>query len=307
MGDRQSQVEIVPLLQQAISELGLEIQRVMPVTDSFSSSVLSFVTTKGQHLILKLPWSRVKAEREMHALRLLRDHPFVPNVVDSIEIDGELILVMQGLDGDPWQESRELSPKSLDAIGLAMAQMHEVTVEDFSGRATWASFLQENAREYGERITGKDNDLAQKAVQILSEHVNICDESGKAHLVHFDLRPGNVLVRNSNFVGIIDFESWRGGHASMDFFKFWEHFTRTGHKGFDSICKAYRESVPVADNWMYVDGVEPLMKLYSAYHGIAGLSWCYTRNNFEGDFPARNRDRIHDAIKFFGIKESPGR
>lgn len=289
------------LIQQAISKLGLEIQRVVPVSDSFSSSVLSFVTTQGQHLVLKLPWSRVKAEREIRALDLLQDHAFAPNLVDSLEIEGELILLIQGLGGEPWQESWELPPKTLYHIGLAMAQMHEVTVEGYSGCASWQSFLQENARGYIQRITGDDRDLAQIALQILSENIDIVDFSGSAQLVHFDLRPGNVLVRESNFVGIIDFESWRGGHASMDYFKFWEHFAKTGQDGLDLICKAYRDSVSEAEDWMDPNELAKLMKLYSAYHGLAGLSWCYTRSNFEGDFPVRNRQRIQDAIQFFGV------
>jgi aminoglycoside phosphotransferase (APT) family kinase protein len=47
-------------------------------------------------------------------------------------------------------------------------------------------------------------------------------QSDEPCLVHFDLRPGNVLVRDGRLVGIIDFESCRGGHASMDFFKLWQ-------------------------------------------------------------------------------------
>jgi Ser/Thr protein kinase RdoA (MazF antagonist) len=301
MGASGDQPRATRLLQQAISKLGLRIQRVVPVSDSFSSSVLSFVTTHGQHLVLKLPWSRVKAEREIRALDLLQNHAFVPNLVDTLEIEGELILLIQGLGGEPWQESWELPPKSLYDIGLAVAQIHEVSVEGYSGPASWESFLQENAREYIQRITGDDRDLAQIALQILSENIDIVDFSGSAQLVHFDLRPGNVLVRELNFVGIIDFESWRGGHASMDFYKFWEHFAKTGHNGLDLICKAYRDSVSDAEDWMDPNELAELMKLYSAYHGLAGLSWCYTRNNFEGDFPVRNRQRIQDAIQFFSV------
>ena len=37
--------------------------------------------------------------------------------------------------------------------------------------------------------------------------------------VHFDYRPGNVLVQGTRITGLIDFESSRGGSADLDFIK----------------------------------------------------------------------------------------
>jgi hypothetical protein len=42
------------------------------------------------------------------------------------------------------------------------------------------------------------------------------------------------------------------------------------------------------------------MQIYAAYHGLAGLAWCHTRNDFGGDFADVNRGLIRRATDALG-------
>lgn len=63
--------------------------------------------------------------------------------------------------------------------------------------------------------------------------------------MHFEVRPGNILVRDRHLVGIIDFESCRGGHPSMDFFKLWQQVPN----GLPEIVAGYLGTVATPEPW----------------------------------------------------------
>lgn len=81
----------------------------------------------------------------------------------------------------------------------------------------------------------------------------------------------------------------------MDFFKLWHQVPR----GLPEIINGYCEAVE-AEPWAEPDALHPLMQVYAAYHGLAGLAWCHTRSDFRGDFPTVNRGLIRQAIGVLG-------
>ena len=280
----------------ARSEFGLEVARRLPITESFSSSVSSFIATDDRHYVLKRHWARNKAEREAAALRALAAHPDVPALLAVSDRDDTLTLLIEGLDATPWTNVANATPDLLRHLGRAMALLHQSPAESFDGEGSWHDLLVGNARRYATVIGVGDQSLAERASALLQRHLDEVPPADSACLVHFDLRPGNLLVSDGRLIGIIDFESSRGGHPSMDFFKLWQQVAPHVPGGLAEVVHGYAEITGPNEQWLDAGSLPRLMQIYAAYHGLAGLAWCSLRDDFSGDFPTVNRTLIHDAL-----------
>lgn len=276
----------------ARSDFGIQVATRLPITESFSSTVLSFIGSDDRHYVLKRHWARNKADREVSALRALDSHPEVPALLATNERNDILTLLIEGLDGSPWVSDVDEPPELLRGLGRSMGRMHLVPADPFDGMESWHRLLSDNADRYLASIGAEDTGLANRAHDILRRHLNEVPASVDPCLVHFDLRPGNILVRDGRLVGIIDFEACRGGHPSMDFFKLWQQVPGA----LPEILKGYLEVVEEPEGWSDPGSLQSLMQIYAAYHGLAGLAWCHTRSEFSGDFPAVNRGLIQESV-----------
>lgn len=279
----------------ARADFGVDVVTRLPISESFSSSVLSFIAGDDRHYVLKRHWARNKAEREASALRALAAHPDVPALLATSEHDGTITLLIEGIDATPWTDIAHSTRDLLGHLGRAMALLHQSRAASFDGTDSWHGLLIGNADRYVASIGGDDGALAERAHELLGCQLVDVPESDDPRLVHFDLRPGNVLVRDGHLVGIIDFEACRGGHPSMDFFKLWQQVDPYVPGGLCEILRGYRSIAGTTDMWAEPTTLRRLMQIYAAYHGLAGLAWCHTRDDFHGDFPAVNRGVIQDA------------
>ncbi|MGB0114169.1 MAG: aminoglycoside phosphotransferase family protein [Ilumatobacteraceae bacterium] len=279
----------------ARSDFGLEVVARLPISESFSSTVLSFIADDDRHYGLKRHWARNKAERETSALRSLAAHPRVPDLLATSDHDGTITLLIEGLDAMPWTNVADTPRELLRQLGRAMALMHRSHAESFDGVQSWHELLAGNADRYVASIGTADSELAERARAMLVRHLVDVPTSDRPCLVHFDLRPGNVLVSGGHLVGIIDFEACRGGHPSMDFFKLWQQVDPHVPEGLAEILLGYCEDAGTTAGWTEPSSLRRLMQIYAAYHGLAGLAWCHSRDDFRGDFPSVNRGLIQDA------------
>jgi aminoglycoside phosphotransferase (APT) family kinase protein len=231
--------------------------------------------------------------------RIARDD-FGLDVIRRVPVTESLLI--EGLDGASWEHVHLASPTLLRSLGRSIALMHRTPADSFDGLSSWHELLMANADRYIAMVaTGNggatgDLDLAQRGRSLLDNRVGEIPDSERPCLVHFDLRPGNVLVRDDRLVALIDFEACRGGHPSMDFFKLWQQVAPLVPGGLAEILDGYREVAGVAATWAEPAALDRLMTIYSAYHGTAGLAWCHSRGDFSGDFPAVNRRLIESAV-----------
>lgn len=275
---------------------GLDVRAELPIGESFGSTVLRFVATDGKQYIIKKPFALNKGQREAEALRALSAHPHTPALLDYREVDGAGYLLIEGLDGTNWANPADATPKLLRDIGEAMWGMHQVSYDSFAGQSTWRDLLVFNMNRYCDVIGIDDAALAAAGRELFERHLESVPASDTAVLVHFDLRPGNILIDDNNqLVALIDFDACRGGHASMDFFKFWQQVAPVSPGSLEHLSNGYAQAGR-SEPWMEPSNLNALMTIYSAYHGVAGLSWCYVRDDFSGSFPTVNRNLIRSAL-----------
>lgn len=287
----------------AESVWGLSVNRALPVTESFSSDVLLFEASDGSSYVIKKPFSPAKGQREVDALTALAPLGQVATLIDHRLISDDMYLLIEGLDGTSWTTIEGTSRQFLHTVGAAARGVHETRYGSFDVCDTWHDLLRYNADRYHGTIGDPDRELAGKARAMFERYLVEVPNSTEPVLVQFDMRPGNILTKNGEFVALIDFESARGGHPSMDFFKFWQQVEPLVPGAMDALLAGYQQADPAhapdshaPADWMSTSRLDRLMKIYSIYHGLAGLSWCHQRDDFSGNFPYINRGLIAAAL-----------
>jgi aminoglycoside phosphotransferase (APT) family kinase protein len=274
----------------AESLFNLNVDEVLPIGESFSSDVLRFASN-GQHWVLKRPFSIEKAQREALWLERFKALDFTPKLKSFMKHGGEGYILMESLAGLPLASLDCVSHTTLVAIGDALRKIHEVPVGDFDGHSSWRELLRHNAKRYQADLTGgKLTDVSLKALNVFEDNLKRVPDAAYACPVHFDLRPGNILVDEGKFSGIIDFESMRGGHPSMDFFKLIDSGAETNRAAVCVIERGYGHA-----NWL--QNIDELVGLYTIYHGLAGLAWCKKHGETETAFYNQNLSYIETTIK----------
>ncbi|MEM9200927.1 MAG: aminoglycoside phosphotransferase family protein [Actinomycetota bacterium] len=275
----------------ARTAFGLEVATPRPVDGSFSSSVLSFLATDERHYVVKQHWARHKAEREIAALRSYHADPYVPELVDVADRDGVLTLLIEGRPGAPWQAAAPMSDEFCVELGRAVAGLHLVEANSFDGQPTWHELLRHNADRYVAMIDESDVTVATQARAVIVRHMDEIPASTQPVIAHFDLRPGNILVLDGTLEAIIDFETARGGHPSLDLFKLWREVPDV----FVRMLGAYRSEWVEPAPWGEPDRLERLLWIYAAYNGLAGLAWCHSRDLAHDSFAVEGRTLIEQA------------
>lgn len=283
----------------AASAFGCTPQTELPVTDSFGSEVLRFLDADGHQYVVKRPWSKAKAIKEARALTRLVEHPRIPRLLGLHEQGEHAYLLLEGFDAIPWCDIESAGKELVVDLGRAVRMIHACSEESFEGESSWHALLRSNALRYRElvRTHSADAQLAADALDLLRSQLRHAPDSCDAVLVHFDLRPGNVLLDDGRLVGIIDFESCRGGHPSMDLFKIWQQVWRPRPVTRAWFLAGYTEGDSSA-GWVQCTGLDRLMHVYALYHGLAGLAWCEQRDQIETAFATVNRTLIRDAQLF---------
>ncbi len=285
---------------------GLRVARPLPVTESFGSDVILFEATDGDRYVIKNSFTPAKGQREIDALNALDANDDVPRLLDHRLVGDGMYLLIEGLDGTPWTSIADSSPVLLVSLGAAVRRVHDVEYGSFDGCDSWHELLRSNADRYHGSIDAREARLVDRGRVALERCLPFVPDSTQPVLVQFDLRPGNILTNGGEFVALIDFESARGGHPSMDFFKLWQQVEPVVPSALSSILEGYRadgrstgarSTDELSDPaWMDVDRLRQLMGIYSLYHGLAGLAWCSIRDDFSGEFPDVNRNLIRSAL-----------
>lgn len=279
-------------MEKYISLFNLEVKEIIEVPESFSSTVRILRLTNDEKVVLKIPYTKTKLEREYRILKILEDKLPVP-IVLNYYVDEEAVgaLLLSYIDGEPI---KEITLDLAYQMGELLGHLHDIELPSFE-------LVLGEENDWWEAVTIRFNEWLSECKGFLPEDfLNQCrykfetivdelpEPDGPA-MIHFDYRPGNILVKDNKIVGLIDFESSRGGSRDIDFTKMklyvWDCYT--GSK--ESFISGY-ETVRVLPK------IETTLPLYLFFNGIGGLAWCVRRQQLAGDFFEENYNQVKDFL-----------
>ncbi len=198
-------------------------------------------------------------------------------------------MLLSYIDGKPIVG--EISDQLAYNCGKLLAELHSFPRELFNdSHVDWWVFISEWFYEWAE-VSKKvlEKNLYEKCLNYFEKMMLNLPQPDGPCLTHFDYRPGNILVKESKIVGLIDFESARGGSADIDFVKIrlymWNKFPST-KKYFLDGYSSVRKLPPI----------DATLDLYEFYNAFGGRGWCCRRNKLEDPFFYENKEILERIL-----------
>lgn len=282
----------------------LNVKKLDTVTESNSSDVYILTLECGKKVVLKIPFNSQKLEREKKALELLNGKVSVPEVIKYYNGD-DLIpgaLLISYINGSPLM--RNVTEELAYQMGIMLAKIHNIKLKKYGeietkGERDQPSVYLDNLK----KMYNNNKVFCEKVMD--SRKLSICDEifhyyssklptSGEPCLLHCDYGMGNILVNDSEVVGVIDFEVANGGVADEDFsilesevFNVYPGTRESFSEGYKSIKK-----LPDLDNTL------PFYKFFTAFNRIG---WCVKRSKTNENFYFEFNNQIDRIIENFSL------
>ncbi|MFC4355558.1 phosphotransferase family protein [Chryseomicrobium palamuruense] len=264
-------------IQQLAKHFNLHIRSVTDVPESFSSTVYRCELVSGEHIYIKVPYTKLKFQREVDAYAQLKGKVAVPDLLDVWEGDEQTVgaLLLSELKGETL--GKLSTEKEAFHVGVYHAQLHEIRPEE--GMETsidnefpnWREFVDRMFYSFAEdtkkQISAKKLDAALMKYETMKNEMPPLD--GPAFL-HMDFRPANILVHNETVTGSIDFESVRFGVTEMDFTKLYRDYLQKDSALFKAYQQGYKSIRPLID----LQAVLPFYRFTDAFNSIG---WCERR------------------------------
>jgi len=283
---------------EAIAHFGLKVAGADPGEESYSSVVRILTLECGERLVLKIPFVQRKLLRELHALQHLQGSLPVPQVVDYWNRE----------DGAPGALLLSLLPGriitgvvSLDlafGMGLLLGRLHAHSLEWYGDvyEATenpcsgwWATLRHTFEVWQPFCVDVLPGDLYDKVLERYAELYAWLPEADGPCWVHFDYRPGNVLVQGGCITGLIDFESARGGSGGLDFVKIQNEVWNVWPGTQEAFLKGYGSVRPVPE-------LERSLPFYTLHNAFGGIAWCVRRSGIDDPFFYENLEQLKRSL-----------
>ncbi|MGF2615131.1 aminoglycoside phosphotransferase family protein [Rossellomorea vietnamensis] len=266
------------MLNSIIQQFGLQVLSTNEVEDSFSSTVYKCTLTNGENVYLKMPFSKVKLQRELEAYKILKGRVAIPELLDFWRGDEECAgaFLLAELKGKPLTSM--VSPTVAYQVGVLHAEMHSVSPpEDIELKgiknefSNWSQFIEDQFYSFAQDVKDILNeDLYRKSIERFEEMKKQLPAPDGPSFVHMDFRPANIIVNNEEVSGIIDFESVRFGSTEVDFTKLYRDFLSVD----DNLYTAYKEGYSSIRPLIDLESVLPFYRFADAFNSIG---WCKRR------------------------------
>jgi len=266
------------MLDRIIQKFGLHVVNTDEVEDSFSSTVYKLALSNGENVYVKIPYSKLKYERELEAYEILQGRISTPQLLDHWAGDEECTgaFLLSELKGRPLSVSD--GPEIAYQVGVLQAKMH--SVEPPEGKVlkgidnefpNWSSFLDEKFYSFAEDVKKVvDASLFDAAIEKYKEMKQHLPSPDGPSFVHMDFRPGNIIVNDLGVVGVIDFESVRFGSTEIDFTKLHRDYLYVDDQVFKAFQEGYRSVRPLID-------LEVVLPFYQFTDAFNSIGWCCRR------------------------------
>jgi aminoglycoside phosphotransferase (APT) family kinase protein len=266
------------MLNRVIQQFGLQIQEMNEVEDSHSSTVYRSKLSNGTNVFLKIPYTKLKFQRELESYEILKGSVSIPEMLDYWHGDQECpgAFLLSELKGKPL--SMDASPEVAFQVGVLQAEMHAIRPP--AGKkligiqnefANWSDFVEQQFYSFAEDVKVLlDLQLYTQAIGRFEKMKHLLPSPDGPSFVHMDFRPANIIVNGNTVSGMIDFESVRFGSTEVDFTKLYRDFLR-----FDStLYNAFREGYNSIRALIDLERVLPFYQFTDAFNSIG---WCKRR------------------------------
>jgi Ser/Thr protein kinase RdoA (MazF antagonist) len=287
------------MLNGIIKKFGLQVQSLNEVEDSFSSTVYKCTLVNGENVFVKIPYTKLKYQRELEAYEILKGRISIPELLDSWSGDEECpgAFLLSELKGKPL--TPEASPAVAFQVGVLHAELHSIHPPDdkvLTGIqnefANWNKFVEQQFYSFAEDVRViLAPELYEQAIEKFEEMKNELPAPDGPSFVHMDFRPANIIVDSDKVSGIIDFESVRFGSTEVDFTKLYRDFL-----SFDpALYKAYQDGYKSIRQLIDLEIVLPFYRFTDAFNSIG---WCKRRGIEENAvFLEENLTRLKEFLR----------
>ncbi|NLB20070.1 MAG: aminoglycoside phosphotransferase family protein, partial [Clostridium sp.] len=219
------------MLNQVIQQFKLDVLSINEVEDSHSSTVYKINLLNGEKVFLKIPYSKLKWQRELEAYEVLIDRVSIPKMLDhwsgNEECPGAFLL--SELKGVPL--TNKVAPIVAFQVGVLHASMQKIhpPARELTGIQDefldWSNFVERLFYSFAEDVKEVlDPSLYRQAIEKFESMKLQLPPSDGPSFIHMDFRPANIIVDEDKVSGIIDFESVRFGSTETDFTKLYRDF-----------------------------------------------------------------------------------
>lgn len=260
------------MLERVLKQINLSIAAIHEVEDSFSSTVYRCNLINGENVYLKIPYTKVKYQRELAAYQILAGAVSIPDMLDCWSGDEECpgAFVLSELKGKPL--TSKASPVIAFQVGELQAAMHEIQPaggEKLNGIQNefpdWAEFIERQFYSFAEDLKEVlDERLYEKSIAKFEEMKRQLPSPDGPSFVHMDFRPANIIVDDNQVSGMIDFESVRFGSTEVDFTKLYRDFLSWDPELYKSYREGYTSIRPLID----LEAVLPFYRFIDAFNSI---------------------------------------
>ncbi|UNL83109.1 phosphotransferase enzyme family protein [Priestia koreensis] len=260
---------------QLINHFGLHVTEINSVPESYSSTVYELTLESDERVFLKIPYSKVKLQREYEVLRLLQDQLPIPSLLNYWEGDGENVgaLLLSAVQGVPCTNT--ITEELAHDIGVCHGRLHNVPISLFDGSeaveryepSTFRAFIKEKFNSfcpYAKELLNPS--VFEESVAYFEEAFDTLPSPDGPFFIHMDFRPGNILTQDQKVTGIIDFESARIGSTENDFTKVNRDLWMKDPKTKEAYIKGYETIRPMID-------LTKTLPFYRFYDAFCSVGW----------------------------------
>lgn len=265
-------------VQHVINQFKLNVLAIEDVPQSFSSEVFKIQLMDQRIVYIKIPYSKLKLEREYTVLERLRHEVPVPQVLDYWEGNEDITgaFLLSAINGLPI--TGEVDTALAYDIGVQQAKMHAIipNEQDLNSAVSneydqWSEFIREQFYSFADDVKEViDPQLYEQSLNYFNRHLNLLPAPDGPSFVHMDYRPGNILIHENKVVGIIDFESTRIGSTEVDFTKINRDIFEKYPGTLEAFQQGYTSIRPLID----LQVVLPFYRFVDAFNSIG---WCKRR------------------------------
>lgn len=243
--------------------------------NSFSSDVYA-IKDSCRTYILKIPYSRKAFDTEIKILNLLSNLSFnSPHIVKQSDVSNSFIMTqLEGKNGD----GITIKEHHIKQIVELIVKFHNIAVPDgliYYNYNLIVTTFYENLEKVSKYL---DTKLKAFLINYCQKHFYILENRDFSHLIHRDVRLGNMIFSNET-VSLIDFESCAIGDPEMDIIKIYAELKDINSYFGEMFIEKYAKYRKLEKKTLYT-----IIDLYIILDKINSLAWCYQRNKIGCDF-----------------------